>query len=154
MVKNLCPLRTLPYICGHTPQCPPTPAERAVTDHSYTIPGAYVCRASCRRVRVKKVAEVEVQASRATSLMGDLKRVVPEVELQMGPLLKVNHLLSYILCSSLPPILPQQVLRHTMCQQRLPMSSRSTCCFFFRSDSHCRFFPASINHVRDPEPDL
>lgn len=32
---------------------------------------------------------MEVQASRAVSLMDDLKRIVPEVELQMGPLLKV-----------------------------------------------------------------
>lgn len=33
---------------------------------------------------------MEVQASRVVSLMDDLKRIVPEVELQMGPLLKVT----------------------------------------------------------------
>lgn len=37
-----------------------------------------------------QVAEMEVQASRVVSLMDDLKRIVPEVELQMGPLLKVT----------------------------------------------------------------
>lgn len=37
-----------------------------------------------------KVSEIEVQASRASSLMADLKRIVPDVELAMGPLLKVG----------------------------------------------------------------
>lgn len=36
-----------------------------------------------------KVSEIEVQASRATALMTDLKRIVPDVEVQLGPLLKV-----------------------------------------------------------------
>lgn len=36
------------------------------------------------------MSEIEVQASRASSLMGDLKRIVPDVELAMGPLLKVR----------------------------------------------------------------
>lgn len=33
---------------------------------------------------------MEVQASRASSLIADLKRIVPDVELAMGPLLKVR----------------------------------------------------------------
>lgn len=33
-----------------------------------------------------------MQASRASSLMADLKRIVPDVELAMGPLLKVENL--------------------------------------------------------------
>lgn len=37
-----------------------------------------------------QVADMEVQASRVKSLMDDLSRIVPEVELQMGPLLKVR----------------------------------------------------------------
>lgn len=37
-----------------------------------------------------QVSEIEVQASRASSLMADLNRIVPDVELAMGPLLKVG----------------------------------------------------------------
>ncbi|CAM9165488.1 unnamed protein product, partial [Laminaria digitata] len=50
---------------------------------------SFAVLAQMRKEQIQ-VAEVEVQASRATSLMGDLKRVVPEVELQMGPLLKAQ----------------------------------------------------------------
>lgn len=39
---------------------------------------------------LSKVSEIEVQASRASSLMTDLKRIVPDVEMAMGPLLKVG----------------------------------------------------------------
>lgn len=39
---------------------------------------------------LSKVSEIEVQASRASSLMADLNRIVPDVELAMGPLLKVG----------------------------------------------------------------
>ncbi|CAM9114065.1 unnamed protein product, partial [Sphacelaria rigidula] len=45
--------------------------------------------AQLRREKLQ-VAEMEVQASRVVSLMDDLKRIVPEVELQMGPLLKAQ----------------------------------------------------------------
>lgn len=38
-----------------------------------------------------QVSEIEVQANRAKTLMGDLARMVPDVELQMGPLLKVRR---------------------------------------------------------------
>lgn len=61
-----------------------------MADYSYIIPSADGFAVSYRLLRLSQVAEVEVQANRATSLMGDLKRVVPEVELQMGPLLKVR----------------------------------------------------------------
>lgn len=40
-------------------------------------------------MRYIKVSDIEVQARRATSLMDDLRRIVPDVELQIGPLLKV-----------------------------------------------------------------
>ncbi|CAM9198488.1 unnamed protein product, partial [Ectocarpus sp. 12 AP-2014] len=37
-----------------------------------------------------QVSEIEVQASRASSLMADLKQIVPDVELALGPLLKAQ----------------------------------------------------------------
>ncbi|CAM9153876.1 unnamed protein product [Ectocarpus fasciculatus] len=37
-----------------------------------------------------QVSEIEVQASRASALMADLKQIVPDVELALGPLLKAQ----------------------------------------------------------------
>lgn len=48
---------------------------------------------------IYKVSEIEVQASRASALMADLKQIVPDVELALGPLLKVvSEITSWVCC--------------------------------------------------------
>lgn len=43
----------------------------------------------CHISTMKVVPEIEMQANRAAAMMDDLDQIVPQVELQMGPLLKV-----------------------------------------------------------------
>lgn len=41
-------------------------------------------------MKMKVVPEIEMQANRAAAMMDDLDQTIPQVELQMGPLLKVR----------------------------------------------------------------
>lgn len=56
-------------------------------------------RGVCLPDHILKVPEIGMQANRAKSLMDDLKRIVPDMELQMGPLLKVRSHGTHRCCS-------------------------------------------------------